>query len=170
MAGRLTGDGWTITHVATGLAIADNVPSDLVGDIVKNLVLLDWDFSHRSQVSRKTIVSAIAHHSKELPGISMDITDIFRTFESLVKRGLFYVAECRRNGARVSTNLENTICPNCEATVEPDIEHLCGNRRRQPGHVERQSMFQPGKSPAPRARGKSQAQIDSPEKRQKQEA
>ena len=42
----LNGDGWNITHVATGLALAYDIPSDLVGDLVKNLVLLDWDFTH----------------------------------------------------------------------------------------------------------------------------
>jgi hypothetical protein len=49
-------------------------------------------------------------------------------FERVVKKGLYYEADCDDNGARVVTNLPNTICPHCKQGVEPHAEHLCGNR------------------------------------------
>lgn len=51
-------------------------------------------------------------------------------FEVIVKRGVYYEAESDADGARVYTNLENTPCPRCRIIVEPNKEHLCGNRSK----------------------------------------
>lgn len=58
--------------------------------------------------------------------------DELEKFARVVKKGIFYSADCDDRGARVSTNLENTLCPHCKSVVQPDVEHLCGNRLPRP--------------------------------------
>lgn len=48
--------------------------------------------------------------------------------QDIVLVNIHYEADSDERGARVFTNLENTVCPGCNATVEPNAEHLCGNR------------------------------------------
>jgi hypothetical protein len=61
----------------------------------------------------------------------MPPNDALQKFEDVVRKGVFYVAEGDDNGARVSTNLENTVCARCGAVVQPNVEHLCGNRAKK---------------------------------------
>jgi hypothetical protein len=51
-------------------------------------------------------------------------------FQSVVMRNVHYEAESDDQGARVLTNLGNTPCPRCDALVQPNVEHLCGNRAK----------------------------------------
>lgn len=53
-------------------------------------------------------------------------------FKEVVMRGIHYEAENDDFGARVLTNLQNTPCPRCSVIVQPDVEHLCGNRLPNP--------------------------------------
>ena len=41
---------------------------------------------------------------------------------------VFYETEWDDRGARVKTNVSNTLCARCKAAIEPNVEHLCGNR------------------------------------------
>jgi hypothetical protein len=58
--------------------------------------------------------------------------DVIKAFLSSASRNLHYESDSDDNGARVLTNLANTICPRCKADVVPDKEHLCGNRASKP--------------------------------------
>ena len=49
-------------------------------------------------------------------------------FETVVRRGIYYGADCDDHGAHVFTTLTGTICPHCKNEVEPNVTHLCGNR------------------------------------------
>ncbi len=60
------------------------------------------------------------------------MTDALERFATTVRKGIFYSADSDDKGARVSTNLPDTICPRCKATVEPNAEHLCGDRVPKP--------------------------------------
>ncbi len=41
-------------------------------------------------------------------------------------------ADWDTKGARVLTNMSNTICPRCKTVVEANVEHLCGDRAPKP--------------------------------------
>lgn len=62
----------------------------------------------------------------------MTDADALIKFESIVRKGIFYDADSDEAGARVSTNLEKMPCPRCLFEVQPNIEHLCGNRADPP--------------------------------------
>lgn len=46
--------------------------------------------------------------------------------------GFFYTLESDSKGARVFTNMAGLACPTCKANIEPNLEHLCGDRAPKP--------------------------------------
>lgn len=51
-------DVWTISHIPTGMAVAEQVPKEQVRDLLGKLEPLDWNFTHPLRIPTETYVAA----------------------------------------------------------------------------------------------------------------
>lgn len=50
---------WTITHIPTGMAAAELVPTSEIRDLLNRLLPLNWDFDHPLRIPKKTYAAAL---------------------------------------------------------------------------------------------------------------